>query len=317
MAIIRTVLGDIDAADAGLTYAHEHLILDSVLIARAFPHILLDSVEITSREVALCREAGARTMVDTMPCAGGRDALALAEVARRTGVNLLAVTGLHHERYYGARHWTARIPAERLAELFVLDVTEGIDAYDYTGPVVERTPHRAGLIKVASSGGPLDAREHHLFDAAAIAASRTGAPILTHCEDGRGGDVQLAELASRGIAADRVILSHTDKHDDPGYHRELAAAGAYLVYDQALRTTDVDPSPTTALILQQLADGFGDRVLLGTDGARRTLWTSYQGSPGLAWLAEVLPARLAAHGVTREQLDALLVGNPARALALR
>src|SRR5690606_33521737 len=139
--------------------------------------------------------------------------------------------------------------------------------------------------KVASSGGALDAREQRLFDAAAIASLRTGAPILTHCEDGRGGDIQLAELAARAIDADRVILSHTDKHPDPGYHRGLASAGAYLVYDQALRTVDTGPSRTTNLIVMQVDEGRGDRILLGTDGARRTLWTEYGGNPGLAWLA--------------------------------
>lgn len=317
MAMIRTVLGDIPAETAGLTYAHEHLILDSVLIARAFPHILLDSVDVTAAEVAHCRDAGARTMVDTMPCASGRGILALAEVGRRTGVNILAVTGLHHERYYGRGHWTMQIPVEKLADLFALDIEEGVDAHDYTGPVVARTPHRSGVIKVASSGGPLDAREHRLFDAAAIAALRTGAPILTHCEDGRGGDVQLTELANRGVAADRVILSHTDKHPDAGYHRELASAGAYLVYDQSLRTTDADPAPTTTLIAMHVEDGHGDRILLGTDGARRTLWTEYGGTPGLAWLAAGLPPRLRAMGLTPNQVDALYVTNPGRAFALR
>jgi phosphotriesterase-related protein len=317
MATIRTVLGDIPAEMAGLTYAHEHLILDSVLIARAFPHILLDSVDVTAAEVAHCRDAGARTMVDTMPCASGRGILALAEVSRRTSVNILAVTGLHHERYYGHAHWTMRIPVETLADLFALDIEVGVDAYDYTGPVVERTPHRAGVIKVASSGGALDAREQRLFDAAAIAALRTGAPILTHCEDGRGGDVQLEEFAHRGVDPDRIVLSHTDKHPDPGYHRELAASGAYLVYDQVLRTTDTDPAPTTTLIAMHVERGRADQILLGTDGARRTLWTEYGGTPGLAWLAAGLPPRLRAIGLSQDQVDALYVTNPGRAFALR
>src|SRR3712207_7012929 len=39
-------------------------------------------------------------------------------------------------------------------------------------------------------------------------------------------------------SADRVVLSHTDKVADPGYHRDLLAAGAYLVYDQGLRTPE-------------------------------------------------------------------------------
>jgi 5-phospho-D-xylono-1,4-lactonase len=64
-------------------------------------------------------------------------------------------------------------------------------------------------------------------------------------------------------------------------------------------------------------DGHGDRILLGTDGARRTLWTEYGGTPGLAWLAAGLPPRLRAMGLTPNQVDALYVSNPGRAFALR
>jgi phosphotriesterase-related protein len=315
-AMIRTVLGDIPADSAGLSYAHEHLILDSVLIERAFAHILLNSVDAATEEVTACARAGAGLMVDAMPCAGGRDVLALAEIARRTGVHIVAVTGLHHERYYGHGHWSARIPVAALSELFVADIEQGIDAYDYTGPVVSRTAHQAGLIKVASSGGPLDAREHRVFDAAAAASLRTGAPILTHCEDGRGGDIQLVELANRGIGAGRVLLSHVDKHPDPGYHRELAGAGAYLIYDQWLRTAEADPAPSTTLVVMQAEAGHADRVLLGTDGARRSLWTALGGAPGLAWLASSLPGRLRAAGLSAAQVNALFIANPAAALAL-
>jgi phosphotriesterase-related protein len=89
------------------------------------------------------------------------------------------------------------------------------------------------------------------------------------------------------------------------------------VYDQALRTTDRDPSPTTTLIAMQVDEGRGDRILIGTDGARRTLWTEYGGHPGLAWLATGLPPRLRAIGLSQDQVDALYVANPARAFALR
>ena len=42
-----------------------------------------------------------------------------------------------------------------LADLFVADIVEGIDELDYSGPVVRRTDHRAGVIKIAGSdGGP-------------------------------------------------------------------------------------------------------------------------------------------------------------------
>jgi predicted metal-dependent phosphotriesterase family hydrolase len=40
---------------------------------------------------------------------------------------------------------------EQLADLFVADIEDGIDANDYSGPLVDRTPHKAGVIKVGGS----------------------------------------------------------------------------------------------------------------------------------------------------------------------
>jgi 5-phospho-D-xylono-1,4-lactonase len=317
MSVVRTVLGDVSTTDLGTVYAHEHLVLDSPLIAAAFPHILLDDVEAAVAEVSACRAAGVTTLVDAMPCSAGRDVLRLAEIAQRTGTHIVAATGLHHERYYGPRHWTGRLTAEELANLFVADLVTGVDAFDYTGPIVRRTAHRAGLIKVATGGAAVSGRDRLLIDAAGLAHARTGAPVLTHCEHGTGGLEQVAALAQAGVPADAVILSHVDKVTDVGYHRELASSGAWLEYDQALRTAG-QPEPATVVLIRTLeSEQLAGRILLGTDGARRTLWTAFTGGPGLAWLARDFPGVLRAAGVSDDTVRALFTANPARALALR
>jgi phosphotriesterase-related protein len=256
--------------------------------------------------------AGLRAVVDAMPADAGRNVVKLAEVSRRAGVHVVAATGLHHARFYGERHWGELLEPERLAELFVADLTEGIDAHDCNGPVVARTPHRAGVVKVAGSlDGPSD-RDRRVFAAAALAAARTGAPVLTHCEAGTGGLAQLRLLDDLGLPLDRVVLSHTDKVPDRGYHRELLSAGAWLVYDQGLRS----PDTTARLVGWMVEDGHQGRLLLGTDGARRSLWSVLGGSPGLAALATGLGRRLAAE-LGQVVMDRIWVANPAAALELR
>jgi 5-phospho-D-xylono-1,4-lactonase len=315
--IVRTVLGDVPAAELGVTYAHEHLILDNALIESAFPHIHLPDVGAAVREVGDCAESGVRAMVDAMPCAAGRDVVRLAEVSRRTGVHVVAATGLHHQRYYGPTHWSARLDPAELGRLFAADVLTGVDAFDYTGPVVRRTAHRAGLIKIATGGERLDARDRLLVDAAGIAHQASGAPVLTHCEGGRGGVEQIAALARAGVRADAIILSHVDKVVDPSYHRDLVATGATVEYDQTLRRAGDPDHATVGLITSLLADGYGDHIVLGTDGARRDLWRALGGAPGLAWLATGFRDLLAAAGIGEPDLHRLYVDNPARVLALR
>jgi 5-phospho-D-xylono-1,4-lactonase len=309
---VRTVLGDVAADRLGVCFAHEHLVIDGGVPALVSPELSLPRVEDAVAELGPCVAAGLGTVVDAMPADAGRNVGKLAEISRRTGVHVVAATGLHHARFYGRRHWGELLDPEELAELFVAELTDGIDANDLNGPVVARTGHRAGVVKVAGSLDGPSPRDRRVFAAAALAVTRTGAPLLTHCEAGTGGPAQLELLDELGVPAERVILSHTDKVVDRAYHRELLAAGAWLVYDQGLR----DPEGTARLVRWMVEDGHGDRLLLGTDGARRSLWSVLGGAPGLAALRTGLGRRLAGE-LGADVMDRIWVANPAAALGLR
>lgn len=313
--IVRTVLGDIAPEELGVTYMHEHLIIDSPLVADRLPHIHLPSVDEAVAELSPCADAGAGAMVDTMPAASGRSVVRLAAISQRTGIHVVAVTGLHTEKYYPGQPWAQEANPDILADLFEADIADGIDRFEYTGPVIERTAHRAGLMKVVTSGPDTTSRDHRLFEAAAEVNRRTGAPILSHCEEGRGALEQLALFEQVGMPLHRVVLSHTDKIPEPALHKELLSSGVHLEYDQALRQGG-DEKPATARLLADMIDaGFGSQLMLGTDGARRTLWTSLGGSPGLAWLLTGFADVLDAHGVNADARRRLLVTNPASFLA--
>jgi 5-phospho-D-xylono-1,4-lactonase len=311
MSVVRTVLGDVPGDRLGVCFAHEHLVIDGGVTKIVAPEISLQRVEDAVAELAPCVAAGLGAVVDAMPADAGRNVVKLAAISRRAGVHVVAATGLHHARWYGERHWGELLEPGELAELFAAELTDGIDANDLNGPVVRRTRHRAGVVKVAGSrDGPSD-RDRRVFEAAALATARVGAPLLTHCEEGTGGLAQLRLLEELGVPLDRVILSHTDKVADRGYHRELLSTGAYLVYDQGIRT----PETTARLVRRMVEDGHGDRLLLGTDGARRSLWSVLGGTPGLAALRTHLGKRLADE-LGQAAMDRIWVANPAAALAL-
>ena len=46
MAFVRTVTGDVDAANLGVCYAHEHIIIDPSFTTFRYPDFLLDGEEI-------------------------------------------------------------------------------------------------------------------------------------------------------------------------------------------------------------------------------------------------------------------------------
>jgi len=313
MSFVRTVQGDISPEDLGWCGAHEHIVIAPSYATEKFPQYRLEEVEPISEELGRFRAAGGRSMVDAMPCDCGRDVIRLTEVSRRSGVQIVAPTGAHLAKYYPPGHWSGTLTEAQLADLFIADIEEGIDRHDYGAPIVERTAHRAGVIKVATAGEKPDDREERLFRAAARAHRSTGCPILTHTEEGGGGQAQLDLLESSGVDPGHVVLSHLDRNPDPHEHRILLKRGARLEYDSAFRWKG-ESNPTLVRILE-LAPEFPDGLVLGMDAARRSYWRAFGGGPGLDFLPAVFAPRLRQAGLSDDLIERLFIRNPAAAFA--
>lgn len=93
------------------------------------------------------------------------------------------------------------------------------------------TAVRTGVISIATEQHAMSRSQRDVFEArdrrphAAI-----GVPIAIHLEGGTFGLEQLELLGSLGVQPAAVSLAHVEKNADAGYHRELAATGAYLVF---------------------------------------------------------------------------------------
>jgi 5-phospho-D-xylono-1,4-lactonase len=297
-----------------VTYAHEHLVIDGGRPVEMSADFLLADVDRLTDELRAGAAAGLEAAIDMMPADCGRNPVKLAELSRRSGVHLVAATGLHHERFYGPSHWSVRATEAELTELFVADIEDGIDELDYGGPIVRRTDTRAGIVKVAGSAGGPSPRDRPIFRAAAGAHGRTGVPIQTHCEAGTGALEQIALLVDAGVSPGRVSLSHVDKVVDRGYHRELFASGAFAVYDQTFRWGDRD-NGTLRLLEWAVEDGHADQVLLGMDAARQGYYAAFGGSPGLPWLLRGFTDAMNERGIDAALRHRFFVDNPARAFA--
>jgi predicted metal-dependent phosphotriesterase family hydrolase len=309
MSFVRTVLGDIAPADLGVCSAHEHVIIDCSFTTHATPDFLINDVAAATTELRQFRADGGRAMVDSMPCDSGRNVMKLAAVSRAADVHLICPTGLHLAKYYDPGHWGNFYSEEQLAELFIADIEQGVDRHDYNGPLVERTSHRAGVIKVAADR-TFTAREEKVFAAAARAHRSTGCPILTHTEQGEAALEQVECLRRHGVDLRHVCLSHTDRKPDVGLHRELLASGVRVEFDSAFRWKAGQGNPTRDLVVALLPE-FPDQIMLGMDAARRGYWRSYGGGPGLSYLLTDFSAQLRAAGVSTDLLEKIFVSTPA------
>jgi predicted metal-dependent phosphotriesterase family hydrolase len=315
--VIRTVLGDIPSDELGVTDAHEHLLIRGGLPVERDRDFLLDSVDRAVEEVGRFLAAGGRALVDAMPGGLGRDPDGLVEVARRTGAHIVAVTGFHKLLYYDTEHWVYRYQEDAIADLLVAEIEEGMDRHGYRGPLVDRSPAQAGAIKLATDYYRMGPVEEKLFRAAAQAQRRTGAPILTHTEHGTLAREQATYLIDCGVPPDRIVIGHLDKNPDLDLHLEVLQTGVYVQYDQPGRAKYGPDSRVVELLASVVEAGFGDRVLLGLDLARRSYWRAFGGGPGMDYLLTRFVPRLRRAGFSEDAIRALVVGNPARVLALR
>jgi phosphotriesterase-related protein len=280
----------------GFTYSHEHIIIEDSYPTASHPEFLLNDLEKVSEELIGFHSLGGNTVVDTMPANCGRNALKLAEVSRRSAVNIIAPTGIHLEIYYPQNHWRYSYSEDQLTDLFIADIQEGIDQFDYSGPIIKRTSHKAGLIKLATGDEPFSAHQEKIFNAVVNAHLATGAPILTHTNFGRQALEQAKLFEKLGAKLDHVVLSHVDRAKDVEYNRAVLDVGIRVEYDSAFRWKAGEPNYTLNL-LEHLLPDFPDQITLGMDMAKNAYWKSYGGGPGLTYLIETIPGFLKEKGL--------------------
>jgi phosphotriesterase-related protein len=315
-SFVRTVLGDIPATDVGFAHCHEHTFILPGRASELNPDILLDDLEKTTAELTAFRASEGRTLVDAQAIGQERAPKMQKAASERSGVNIIACTGLHRGMFYPADHFRFRETAEQLTRRFIDEIEGGMAIY-HGSEIVEETDIRAGLIKFASDYHVIDNNARLVAEAVAAAHLATGAPILTHCEKGTCGVEQIDLFEKLGVHPSSLILSHLDRNLDSYLHEDIADSGAYMVYDGISRVELHPDQEIIQMIRRMLEQGYGRQILLSMDMGRRSMWTAYGGGPGINYLGDVFLVKLRRAGLTAEPIDAFICRNPADALAFR
>ncbi len=317
MAHVNTVLGPIDSGDLGRTLMHEHLVIgypgweaDTAFVNPKRADLVARCVD----RIAELQDLGYRSMIDPCPNDLGRDVDLMVEVAQRTGFTIICATGLYKEEEGGTPYWKALQHQGGIVgpatELFTTELEAGIGT----------TGVKAGIIKVATGPHVMSAYEGSVFDAAAAAAVATGAPIMTHTDQGTVGDIQQTRLLDGGVAPHRVIIGHSCGTNDHAYHRTIADRGSYLGFDRF--GIPLNPDEDRVRSIKRLIDiGAGDRIVVSHD----TVWCwrgrsivppDVYDRPDAVWHPTHFERRiipmLRDAGVSDQAIDALVIDNPRR-----
>jgi 5-phospho-D-xylono-1,4-lactonase len=309
---IQTTLGAIHPDRLGVINAHEHLIIEGGYTAVKEPDFRLDSVEKAIEEVCEWKKAGGGAIVDTMPFGCGRNVKKLVEISKATEIPVVVPTGFQKSSYYLPDHWQHRYSEDDIAALLIAECLEGVDENNYDGPIVTRSPVKAGFIKVAGDYQFVSATTRKLIRAAGQAHRETGVPILVHTEMGTAAELLLDLLESAGVPAHHVMLCHVDRNPDLRVHVSLARRGAFLEYDTPGRIKYQPESVVVQLMREMFETGYGGQLLIGGDMARRSYWTAYGGGPGLDYLLTGFTPRLQAEGFTEIEIRQVWHDNPVK-----
>ncbi|MFT9393558.1 phosphotriesterase [Bifidobacterium sp.] len=318
MSFARTIFGDVDPETLGVVNSHDHLIRVGAGEVYLDKDHQLDSVEKAEEEAGYFAKASLNwsknggTVVDMCPINCGRCPDKLAEVGRNVDdLQIIAATGFHREHVYleTQSHWINRYPVEKIADLVIADIEQGIDRNDYSGPIVERSQYKAGVIKIGTAYGMITPFEHKCMEAAAKASLATGAPINTHTTYGTCGLEQAKTLIELGVPADRISIGHIQRNADVYYLEQILDLGVYLEIDG---TNRIKYQPDSNRIVELAAfkkDGFEDRILLGTDSGKRSYQKAYGSVSGVDYNPAVDGPRMLDEGFDPKYVDKLLMKN--------
>jgi phosphotriesterase-related protein len=332
-----TVNGPVPPDELGCTLVHEHLHcdwrpmvsvfgydrisdrpldLESAAEARWNPNAYLDNYDFTDvdlivEELAPFRAAGGRTIVETTPVGMGRDPEALREISQRAGVHVVMGCGYYIEPH---PEGLAARTCEDIAEEIVREIRGGVG----------ETGIRPGIIGEIGTGPQFSVSEEKVLRAAAWAQWETGLALTIHLHPWHQNGVRVLDvLEEERVDPSRVILNHlTTAFDDDAYQRALLDRGVYLAYDlfgfdhSLIGIGRYAPSDydVAAKVVELARSGYLDRLLVSQDIAVRTRLHAY-GSWSYDHLLNHVVPLLRSFGL--EDIDALLVENPCRALATK
>lgn len=323
MKVIRTVLGDIPADEIGACDSHDHLIRSGGPEVWRDTAFLMDDTEAAKREFGRFVNAGGKTMVCMDPIGCGRNVAKMTEVAEafRGRGNIVMTTGFQKgANYCPNTSFLATVDTEKIAELMIAEITEGMDTHSYNGPVIERTGAKAGLIKAGTGYRIITKLEEKAVTVAAITQKETGCAISMHTDFGTMGPEILDIIEKNGGSADRTVLCHMQRNPDRYYYAGILDRGAYLCFDEPNKPQYRPDTEIAENILWLLERGYGKQLLLGMDGGRAESLASYQEPLGRANGLEYLLTRfvplLEKMGASKAQMEDMLVHNPAKAFGI-
>jgi phosphotriesterase-related protein len=323
MPTVETVTGSLDVEQLGTTLVHEHLLARDEAVFAQWPHARTiaeeepphevdpdGAFEIASRLAARLGELGVSTICDPSAMFLGRDVEFMRRVSEQTGLQVVPCTGIYTYDYLP--HFFAARDADQIAELFVHDIEEGIQA----------TEIKAAFIKCAADEPGVTENIEKIHRAAARASVRTGAPIMAHSRPASDtGPQQIEIFEQEGVDLGRVQIAHTGDTDDLDYIERVLDKGVFIGMDRYGLELYLPYERRQKTVLELLERGYAERMFLSADHCATLDWFPLETAEQLlaagmakGWAMTLVPEKvlpeLREAGMTEAQERTMMVENP-------
>lgn len=337
-----TVLGKKDCKDLGIITPHEHVFIDMSVffqepeeisakvmahgpvtieklgVLKRNPFAVLDNVQLMDydtqkNEMVYFQTAGGRTVVDVSNHGLGRDPALLRRISVETGLNIICGAGYYVE---GAQN-----PAnlELTVEQMEADIVRDIEVE------IGHTGIRAGVIGEIGVSHIMYPFEQRSLTAACRAQVRTNAPLMIHINPWSTQGLNAMDIVEEhGIAPEKVVVCHSDVENREEYIFRLLDKGVYVEFDnfgKEMNTDRWDVKPGSGrfvtdwdrvrLVKKMIDKGYTKQLLFSCDICLKSLLHAYGGWGYDHVLTHIVPM-LDELGITPEQIEEILVHNPAR-----
>ena len=329
--MISTVLGEINENELGVCSSHEHVLIDMrgcVNVTGNEPPLFYKNMEPSDRAEVICdpyaildnalqdniddavaeleyfKLHGGDTMLDCTPDEIGRDPLALREISKRSGVNIILGCG----HYYHKAHfpYVKDAGVEELAEEMHQDLTVGIG----------NTGIRAGFIGEIGTSAEITQDERKVLYAAGMIGAETGSAVHIHTDLYTENGYEIIDiLTGEGMKPDKICIDHVDVLLRPDYIKGLLDKGAYVEFDDFGK--EFYPSEARRFaydlerihLLKELIDeGYGDKILICNDVCLKSMWKKYGGA-GYAHILRAVKHMAIENGISEDVYNSMLTNN--------
>lgn len=347
MKMINTVLGPIPENQLGVIAPHEHFFIDTTFeaippataeelelfnspvsmqnidVLRRNPflvkdNMLLEDLDTIVYEVSRAKKAGVDTIVDLTNIGIQRDLKKIQEVSRRTGVNVIAGSGLYTGITIPEPYRS--MSAEALAREMIFEIQHGDP----------ETGIKPGVIGEIGTSAQLDEIEIKGLRSAAWANLETGLPIYIHTYPWTRASLDAIKLLTdEGVKPEQICICHLDVEFNYEYLCQVFDTGAYAMFDNfgkeyyfaaADAVFSGGPFETdrdrVRMIIRMIQEGHTHRLMLATDVCLKALLHTY-GGWSYDHVFTNITVMMENEGISKEDMRTILMDNPTRFICSR